>query len=44
MRPTESAVEIMKPYNGAIDVWDVDAAVGNVNNNRAGLMDRASLL
>jgi putative SOS response-associated peptidase YedK len=34
MRGTpDQAVEMMKPYAGAIERWEVGAAVGNVKNN-----------
>lgn len=42
--PTEIAAAMMKPYQSAIDVWEVDAAVGNVRNNRPELMDKVALL
>jgi putative SOS response-associated peptidase YedK len=38
--PPERAVAMMKPYDGAIDVWHVPAAVGNVRNNSPVLMER----
>ena len=42
--PPELAAEMMKPYGGAIEAWEVGAEVGNVKNNRPELMDRMSLL
>jgi putative SOS response-associated peptidase YedK len=42
--PTGLAAEMMKPYGGAIEAWEVDAAVGNVRNNRPELTDRVGLL
>ncbi len=45
MRGTpDQAAEMMKPYAGAIEAWEVGAEVGNVKNNRPGLMERAGLL
>jgi putative SOS response-associated peptidase YedK len=43
-RPPEIAAEMMKPYSGEIETWEVDSAVGNVRNNRPELMERAALL
>jgi putative SOS response-associated peptidase YedK len=41
MRGTpDYAAEMMKPYGGAIEAWEVGAEVGNVKNNRPELMDR----
>ena len=34
----------MKPYVGAIEAWEVGAAVGNVRNNRPELMERVGQL
>ncbi|MFO1086539.1 MAG: SOS response-associated peptidase [Reyranellaceae bacterium] len=42
--PTELAAQMMKPYGGTIEAWEVGAAVGNVRNNRPELMDRVGLL
>jgi putative SOS response-associated peptidase YedK len=42
--PPELAAEMMKPYGGAIDIWEVGSDVGNVRNNRPDLMDRVGLL
>jgi hypothetical protein len=33
---------MMKPYGGEIEAWEVDAAVGQVRNNRPELMYRLS--
>ena len=35
--------EMMKPYGGAIEAWEVGAEVGNVKNNRPELMERMGL-
>ena len=32
--PAELAVEMMKPYGGEIEVWEVGRDVGNVRNNK----------
>jgi len=37
--PTELAADMMKPYGGELEIWEVGAAVGNVRNNRPELMD-----
>jgi hypothetical protein len=37
------AAEMMKPYSGAIEAWEVGADVGNVKNNRPELMERVGL-
>jgi putative SOS response-associated peptidase YedK len=42
--PPELAAGMMKPYAGAIDVWEVGRDVGNVRNNRPELMGRVGLL
>jgi putative SOS response-associated peptidase YedK len=42
--PPELAAEMMKPYAGAIDVWEVAREVGNVRNNKPELMERVGLL
>ena len=39
--PPDLAAEMMKPYQGAIDVWQVGAEVGNVRINRPELMEKA---
>jgi putative SOS response-associated peptidase YedK len=45
MRGTsDHAATQMKPYAGAIEAWDVGAAVGNVKNNAPELMARANLI
>ena len=45
MRGTpDQAAALMKPYVGAIEAWEVGAAVGNVRNNRPELMERVGLL
>jgi putative SOS response-associated peptidase YedK len=41
--PPEMAAEMMKPYSGAIEAWEVGADVGNVKNNRPELMERVGL-
>jgi putative SOS response-associated peptidase YedK len=35
----DQAAEMMKPYAGVIEAWEVGAAVGNVRNNRPELID-----
>lgn len=40
----EIATGLMRLYEGDIDIWEVDPAVGNVRNNRPELMERAALL
>lgn len=42
--PPELAAGMMKPYAGALDIWEVGTDVGNVKNNRPDLMDRVGLL
>ena len=42
--PPELAAGMMRPYPGAIKVWEVPAAVGNVRNNSPALMERVGLL
>jgi putative SOS response-associated peptidase YedK len=45
MRGTrDQAAEMMKPYAGEIEAWEVCPDVGNVRNNRPDLMDRVGLL
>jgi putative SOS response-associated peptidase YedK len=39
--PPELAAGMMKPYTGAIDIWEVAADVGNLRNNRPELLERA---
>ena len=41
---TEIAAEMMRPYAGAIEQWEVGPDVGNVRNNRPELLDRVGLL
>jgi hypothetical protein len=43
-RPPEMAPEMMKPYGGAIEAWEVGAEVGNAKDNRPALMERVGLL
>lgn len=42
--PPELAAEMMKPYAGPIDVWEVSSDVGAVRNNRPELMQRVALV
>ena len=42
--PAEEAAKMMRPYGGALDIWEVSPDVGNVKNNRQGLMERSALL
>jgi putative SOS response-associated peptidase YedK len=42
--PPGRAAEMVKPYAGAIDVWQVPSDVGNVRNNRPDLMERVAAL
>ena len=42
--PPELAAEMMKPYGGAIDIWEVGKDVGNVRNNKPELLDRVALI
>jgi putative SOS response-associated peptidase YedK len=42
--PTELAAEMMRPYAGAIEQWEVGPEVGNVRNNKPELLDRVGLL
>ncbi|WP_428661363.1 SOS response-associated peptidase [Reyranella sp.] len=42
--PPEDAAAMMQPYGGAIDLWQVPDAVGNVRNKGPELMERAALL
>jgi len=42
--PPEQAALMMKPYAGALDIWEVGREVGNVRNNRPELMERVGLL
>jgi len=40
--PPDQAVEMMKPYPGEIEAWEVPAEGGNVRNNRPQLMERVA--
>jgi putative SOS response-associated peptidase YedK len=40
--PPELAAEMMKPYSGAIDIWEVGKDVRNVRNNRPEQLDRVA--
>ena len=42
--PPDQAAELMQPYGGEIEAWEVPAEVGNVKNNRPELMERVGLL
>ena len=42
--PPEMVAGMMKPYDGAIEAWEVGPDVGNVKNNRPEPMERAALL
>jgi len=42
--PPELAAEMMRPYGGAIDSWEVGKPVGNVRNNTPELLDRVALV
>ena len=42
--PPELAAVMMRPYGGAIDIWEVDKDVGNVRNNKPELLNRVALL
>jgi putative SOS response-associated peptidase YedK len=45
MRGTpDQAAQMMKPYGGEIEAWEVGAEVGNVKNNRPELVERVGLL
>jgi putative SOS response-associated peptidase YedK len=37
--PTELAADMMKPYGGELEIWEVGAAVGNVRNKGPELME-----
>ena len=41
--PPELAAEMMKPYGGAMDIWEVGKDVGNVRNNKPELLHCLSL-
>ncbi len=38
--PSERAAELMKPFAGTIEIWQVPADVGAVRNNPPELMQR----
>jgi putative SOS response-associated peptidase YedK len=40
--PPALAAKMMKPYAGAVEMWQVPADVGNVRNNRPDLMERVA--
>jgi hypothetical protein len=42
--PPELAADMMKPYDGKIEVWEVGNDVGNVRNNKPELLDRLALV
>ena len=42
--PPDLAAEMMKPYGGAIDIWEVAKDGGNVRNNKPELLDRVALI
>jgi putative SOS response-associated peptidase YedK len=42
--PPELAAEMMRPYGGGIDIWEVGKDVGNVRNNKPELLDRVALV
>jgi putative SOS response-associated peptidase YedK len=42
--PPELAAEMMRPYGGGIDIWEVGKDVGNVRNNKPELLDRVALI
>ena len=42
--PPGLAAEMMKPYGGAIKVWEVGKDVGNVRNNAPELLERVALV
>ena len=42
--PPELVAEMMKPYGGAIDIWEVGKPVGNVRKNTPELLDRVVLV
>jgi putative SOS response-associated peptidase YedK len=42
--PPELAAEMMKPYGGAIDIWEVGRDFGNLRNNKPELLDRVALV
>jgi putative SOS response-associated peptidase YedK len=40
--PPERAADMMKPYPGAIEIWQVPSAVGAVRNNTPDLLERVA--
>jgi hypothetical protein len=42
--PATLGAEMMKPYAGEIEAWEVGAEVGNVKNNRPELIERVGLV
>jgi putative SOS response-associated peptidase YedK len=42
--PLEPTAGMVQPYPGAVEAWEVPAAVGNVRNNAPELMERVRLL
>ncbi len=42
--PPDLSAEIMKPYGGAIEVWEVGKAIGNVRNKKPELLDHVALI
>src|SRR5262249_39633867 len=42
--PPQLAAGMMKPYGGAIAIWEVGRYVGNVRNNKPELLDRIALV
>jgi putative SOS response-associated peptidase YedK len=42
--PPELAGEMIKPYGGTIDIWEVGSEVGSVRNNKPQLLDRVALI
>jgi putative SOS response-associated peptidase YedK len=45
MRGTpDQAADLMKPYAGEIEAWEVGAEVGNMKNNRPELIERVGFL
>ena len=43
MRGTpDQAADLMKPYAGEIEAWEVGAEVGNMKNNRPELIERVA--
>jgi putative SOS response-associated peptidase YedK len=42
--PPDQAADMMKPYSGEIEAWEVPAEVGNVKDNRPELIERVGLV